>query len=165
MNVRAGSLLARPAAVAGGSLSAAPRHWVHPVGPVAQAESVNHLAPVDIPVASATLVSVRTGTLAMCCSRGPGVAPRPAPGSAPCGDWRSRWPEASMTAWQLALTKESRPLSPTASLCPGSISKSRGTAAMSVGLLGMWMGQRLTGILAGQPCRIGWGIIPAGMMP
>ena len=118
MNVRAGSLLAHPAAVAGGRLSAAPRHRVHPVGPVAGL--VYGPDPVDVPDAPARLVSVRAGTVATCCSRGPGVAPRPPPGGAPCGDWHSRWPEASMTAWQLALSKESRPLAPATSLCRGS---------------------------------------------
>ena len=63
MNVRGGSLLAHPAAVAGGCLSAAPRHRVHPVGPVARPGIVYGPDPVDMPDAPATLVSVNAVTV------------------------------------------------------------------------------------------------------
>ena len=157
--------MAHPAAVAGGRLSAAPRHRVHPVGPVAQDGVIMALIRWMCRTPPQGWYPSERGHRGDMVFTWTGSSSRPAPGSALCGDWRSRWPEPSMTAWQLAMAKESRALPPATSRGPGSISKSRITAAMSVGLPGMWMGRRLAEILAGRPCRIGGAASRPGWPP
>ena len=149
--------MAHPAAVAGSRLSAAPRHRVRVAGPVAQDGVIYGPNPVDVPDAPARLVSVRAGTAATCCSRGPGV-PLTLRRVAPCAATGAHDDglAAGVGRGVQGAVASARPSA-------RGLSKSRITAALSMGLLGRgWGGDLRRSWQGGQAgsggasSRTGW---------